>query len=65
MKACGGHFSYIATTYKIIRVRYYWPSICKDSYAMVRICLPCQQFSRKMIIFGMPLQPISVEKPFT
>jgi hypothetical protein len=32
---------------------------------MVRRCIPCQQFSGKMKRSAMPLQPISVEQPFT
>ena len=51
--------------HKIIRVRYYWPSIFKDSYVMVRRCIPCQQFSGKMKRFAIPLQPISVQQSFT
>jgi hypothetical protein len=44
---CGGHFAPTATTHKIIRAGYYWPSIFKDSYAMVRRCLSCQKILRK------------------
>jgi hypothetical protein len=62
---CGGHFLPTTTTHKIIRVGFYWPSIFKDSYATIRKCVSCQQFSRKMKRFAMPLQPISVEKPFS
>jgi len=50
---------------KIIRVVYYWPSVFKDSYAMVRQCIPYQQFLGKMKRPVMPLQPISVEQLFT
>jgi hypothetical protein len=54
---CGGHFAPTATTHKIIRAGFYWPSIFRDSYATIRKCLSCQQFSGKMKKFVMPLQP--------
>jgi len=31
----GGHFDAKATTYKILRISYYWSSIFKDSYKFV------------------------------
>jgi hypothetical protein len=62
---CGGHFSPTATTHKIIREGFYWPLIFRDSYAMIRKCFSCQQFSGKMKKFTMPLQPIVVEQPFS
>jgi hypothetical protein len=33
---CGGHFAPMATVHKIIRARFYWPSIFRDSYATIR-----------------------------
>jgi hypothetical protein len=62
---CGGHFAPTATAHKIIRVGFYWPSVFKDSYATIRKCVSCQQFSGKMKKYAMPLQPISVEQPFS
>jgi hypothetical protein len=62
---CGGHIVPIAMTHKIIRVGFYWPLVLKDSYATIRKCISCQQFSGKMKISAMPLQPISIEKPFS
>jgi hypothetical protein len=62
---CGGHFVPTTTTHKIIRVRFYWPLIFKDSNATIRKCVYCQQFSRKMKRSAMSLQPISIEKPFS
>jgi hypothetical protein len=62
---CGRHFSPTATAHKIIRSGFYWPSIFKDSYATIRKCESCQQFSGKMKNYAMPLQPISVEQPFS
>jgi hypothetical protein len=52
---CGEHFAATTTTHKIIRARFYWPSIFKDSYATVRKCICCQQFLGKMKKSAMPL----------
>jgi hypothetical protein len=38
---CGGHFSPTSIAHKIIRVGFYWPSIFKESYAMIRKCVSC------------------------
>jgi hypothetical protein len=62
---CGGHFSPTTTAHKIIRVGFYWLSIFRDSYAAIRRCLSCQQFSGKMKKVVMPLQSIVVEQPFS
>jgi hypothetical protein len=62
---CGGHFVLTTTTHKIIRVGFYWPSIFKDSYATIRKCVSCQKFPWKMKRSVIPLQPISVEQPFS
>jgi hypothetical protein len=52
---CNGHFSSTATAHKVIRAGFYWPSIFRDSYAMIRNCFSCQQFLGKMKKFAMPL----------
>jgi hypothetical protein len=62
---CGGHFAPTTMAHKIIRAKFYWSSVFKDSYAKIKKCISCQQFSGKMKIFAMPLQPISVEQPFS
>jgi hypothetical protein len=62
---CGGHFALTTTTHKIIRVGFYWPLVFKDSYDTIIKCISCQQFSGKMKRYAIPLQPISVEQPFT
>jgi hypothetical protein len=61
----GGHFTPTTTAHRIMRARYYWPTIFKDSYSMIRKCISCQKFSGKMKRETMPLQPISIEEPFT
>jgi hypothetical protein len=62
---CGRNFAPTTMTHKIIRVGFYWPSIFRDSYATIRKCVSCQQFSRRMKKCAMPLQPISIEQPFS
>jgi len=63
---CGEHFLPTATSHKIIiRVGFYWPLIVRDSYATIRKCASCQQFSGKIKRSVMPLHPIIVEQPFS
>ena len=38
-----GHFSVDMITHKILRVGYYWPTLCKDAHAHVRKCDICQR----------------------
>jgi hypothetical protein len=61
---CGGHFAPPTTTHRIMRVGYYWPTIFKDSYAMIRKCISCKIFSRKMKIETMSLHSLTIEEPF-
>lgn len=35
---CGGHFADKRTTYKVLLLGYYWPSIFKDSKEYVKRC---------------------------
>jgi hypothetical protein len=43
---CGGHFSDKRTTYKILQLGYYWPSIFKDTKQYVRSCDNFQRMGR-------------------
>lgn len=62
---CGGHYSAKTTTGKIVRARYYWPTLFKDAHEHVRKCDPCQKFSSKLKYEGaLPLNPVTVEAPF-
>lgn len=38
----GGHYVGDATTHKILRTRYYWPTLFKDAHSYVRKCQVCQ-----------------------
>jgi hypothetical protein len=62
---CGRNFAPTTTAHRIMRVRYYWPTIFKDSYSMIRKCISYQKNPGKMKREAMPLQPISIEEPFT
>jgi hypothetical protein len=37
----GGHFVGETTTYKILRVGYYWPTLFMDAHAYARKCKSC------------------------
>jgi hypothetical protein len=61
---CGGLHTWRATTYKILRVGYYWPKLVTDVNAKVRACNPWKLFSGKQKISALPLVPVDTEVPF-
>jgi hypothetical protein len=63
--ACGGHFSRLATTQKILRAGYFWPTLIKDCIESIKKFHPCQVFSRKMREHPAPMFPIITVGPFT
>jgi hypothetical protein len=54
-KYCGGHLSGLATTQKILRAGYFWPTLIKDYVESVKKCHLCQVFSRKMRAHPAPM----------
>ena len=42
----GEHYARDATTHKILRAGYYWPTLFKDSHSYVRKCQVCQTTAR-------------------
>jgi len=44
---CGGHHFWRATAHKILRARYYWPTVFNDVCKGVRACIKCQKFAGK------------------
>ena len=42
--ARGGHKYWKATTFKILRACYYWPTLFTYVYTQVKACLECQKF---------------------
>lgn len=63
-KACGGHFSAPVTAHKILRAKYYWPTLFQDAFRWVRKCVHCQQFVGKPKFAALPLKSVIVEEPF-
>ena len=61
---CGGHYTTITTTHKILRARFYWPSVFFDVQKFVRRCNLCQLFTGKQKLAALPLQSVVVEDPF-
>jgi hypothetical protein len=61
---CGGHFADKRTTYKILRMGYYWPSLFKDAKKYVKACDSCQRVGQPNHRDEMPLNPYVVLEPF-
>ena len=62
LKAChdepyGGHFADKRTTYKILHLGYYWPSIFKDAKEYVKRCDSFQRVGKPAPSNEIPLQP--------
>ena len=62
--ACRGHHFWKATTHKILKAGYYWPTLYSDVFDQVISCKECQVFVGKENILLFPFKPISVEAPF-
>ena len=45
---CGNHSRARSLVHKLIRARYYWPTILKDAQAYVKACDKCQRFRNLM-----------------
>jgi len=61
---CGGHLYWKSTADKILRARFYWPSLFVDVNKFVVSCHKCQIFEGKRKLLPLPLKPISTERPF-
>jgi hypothetical protein len=61
---CGGHFVAHTTTHKILRDKYYWPTLFVDTHRYVLSCQPCQYFAGKQKLPAQPLKHMVVETPF-
>ena len=62
--ACGRHKYWKATTFNILRVGYYWPTLFTDVCIHVISCIECQKFAGKHKLQSLPLKPIAVNAPF-
>ena len=61
---CGNHSGARSLVHKLIRARYYWPTILKDAQAYVKACNKCQRFSN---LIKQPLEeltPMTAPWPF-
>lgn len=63
-RECGGHLSGVETTQKIMPTVYFWPSISKNCVEAVKICHPCQIYSKKMHAHPTPLHRVVTVGPF-
>jgi hypothetical protein len=61
---CDGHFSNKRTTYKVLHLGYYWPSIFKDAAKYVRSCDSFQRIGRPTSSDEIPLQAQVMIEPF-
>ena len=52
---CGGHFSSQLTGQKILRARYFWSTLFKESHEYVSRCDACQMYVRNDLQMKMPL----------
>jgi hypothetical protein len=59
-----GHFVVKATSFKILRTRYYFPFIFRDYFKFTKACDKCQKLTGKGQFSTMSLQPILPDFPF-
>jgi hypothetical protein len=61
---CGRHLSWKATTNKILKACFYWPTLFADVHKNMTSCHKCQVFEGKRKLFHLPLKPFFIEAPF-
>jgi len=61
---CGNHAGARSLVGKALRAGYYWPTLQKDSYDIVRTCVKCQRFSNVQTRPEEMMTPISSPWPF-
>lgn len=61
---CGYHFANKRTTYKVLHLGYYWPTLFRDAKAYVKSCDSCQRMGKLVQIDEMPLKPQVLIEPF-
>jgi len=61
---CGGHHYWKTTAHKVLRARYYWPTLFFDVFSFVKYCDRCQRFEGKQQLKSLPLNPIHANGPF-
>eukprot|EP00253_Pinus_taeda_P022703 PITA_22703 len=63
-KPYGDNFADKRTTYKVLHIGYYWPTLFKDAKKFVLSCDACQWTGRPDSSDEMPLQPQITIEPF-
>ena len=63
-KYCGGHLYWKTTSYKLLRVGFYWPTLFSDVYNEISTCHEHHIFEGKRKLKPLPLVPISIDAPF-
>jgi hypothetical protein len=53
-----------ATTHKILRARYFWPSLFNDCIIVIQKCHACQTYNHKIQSDPTPLHPVVSIGPF-
>jgi len=60
----GGHFGGETIAHKVLRARYYWPTLFRDAHTFARKCTKCQKCAGRFKKAALPLQPVLIEEPF-
>jgi hypothetical protein len=60
----GGHFAGNTTSHKILRADYYWPTLFRDAHTYARNCKTCQMSVGREKREVVPLQPVTISRPF-
>jgi hypothetical protein len=61
---CGGNFVDKQTSYKILHLRYYWPTLFRDAKKYVRSCDSCQRMGKPTTTDEIPLVAQVMVEPF-
>ena len=60
----GGHFAENTTPHKMLRASYYWPTLFKDAHTYAKNYKTSQISARREKRAVVPLQPVTVSRPF-
>ena len=61
---CGWHHYWKTTAHKILRARYYWPTLFSNVFSFVKSCDKCQRFVGRKQLKSLPLKPVHTNGPF-
>jgi hypothetical protein len=60
----GGHVGGDTTAHKVIRARYYWPTLFKYAHMLCCKCIIFQKATGRVKKVAFPLQPVTIDTPF-